>query len=390
MLKIIFLGLLWSQRENCYVGYLDFENEMQDYQAFAIQCQQEIESMSTENNSDKDEQKYGLATQVHQFVWHSITHNFAFPISYYGINNITAHSLNTLIFSLAAKLECIGVHTYGSVCDGAGENRTHIKSFDWYGSKWSFGDLVEVNFNKDKKSFYTAKIIDSNLERTKFTVYQLDCENPKKIEIERNFIRPPMPLKLEWNINELCEFKNPRNNQWYLGKIIEFDPVESTLSVEIENTKEGWKVFSYHISKYLRPIYNSQELLTSHKTINPITGEDWFFISDSTHVFKKLRNNLSKSHTGEKNTREIMFNGKEISWKHIKGVYEHTNQHATAKATKLTKRHIWLTSWSKMRVDLAEHTLSKEVEDALASIKKLKEISEGTRVSNSIIFYIFF
>ncbi|UZO16836.1 uncharacterized protein OCT59_008205 [Rhizophagus irregularis] len=70
-------------------------------------------------------------------------------------------------------------------------------------------------------------------------------------------------------------------------------------------------------------------------------------------------NNISKSHTGEKNAREIMFNKKEISWKHIKGVYEYTNKHATAKATKLTKRHIWLTSWSKMRVDLAEHTLSK-------------------------------
>jgi hypothetical protein len=38
-----------------------------------------------------------------------------------------------------------------------------------------------------------------------------------------------------------------------------------------------------------------------------------------------------------------------------------------AKATKLTKRHIWLTS-------------SKEVENALASIKELKDISEGTRV----------
>ncbi len=35
-----------------------------------------------------------------------------------------------------------------------------------------------------------------------------------------------------------------------------------------------------------------------------------------------------------------------------------------------------------MCVDLAEHTLSKEVEDTLASIKKLKKISEGTRVSN--------
>ena len=76
-----------------------------------------------------------------------------------------------------------------------------------------------------------------------------------------------------------------------------------------------------------------------------------------------------------------MFNKKEISWKHVKGVYEHTNKHAIAKATKLTKRHIWLTSWSKMRVDLAEDTLSKEVEDALSSIKELKDISEGTRVS---------
>ncbi|RHZ60331.1 hypothetical protein Glove_355g33 [Diversispora epigaea] len=97
-------------------------------------------------------------------------------------------------------------------------------------------------------------------------------------------------------------------------------------------------------------------------------------VQDIYLVFKKLRNNLSKSHTGE-----IMFNKKEISWKHIKGVYKHTDQHVTAKATKLTKRHIWLTSWSKMRVDLAEDTLSKEVEDALASIKELKEISEGTR-----------
>lgn len=94
---------------------------------------------------------------------------------------------------------------------------------------------------------------------------------------------------------------------------------------------------------------------------------------------------MSKSHTGEKNSREIIYNGKEISWKHIKGVYEHTNQHATAKATKLTKRHIWLISWSKMRIDLAEHTLSKEVEFALESIEELKNVSEGTKVNYSII-----
>ncbi|UZO29390.1 uncharacterized protein OCT59_022868 [Rhizophagus irregularis] len=334
-------GLLWSQRKNCYVGYLDFENEMQEYEMFAMQCKQEIESISIEDNStSSNKQKFGLATQVHQIVWHSITHNFAFPISYYGINNISIHSLNTLLFNFAAKLECIGIYTCGSICDGAGENRIHIKSFDWYASKWTCGDIVEVNFNKDKTSFYAAKIINSNFEKTKFTVCQLDCNNPKNIEIERNFIRLPMPSKLKWNVNEICEFRNPDDNKWYLGKIIEFDPVETTLSVEIIEgiyAKKGWKVFSYHISKFLRPVYNNQEILLNYKTINPITGEEWFFISDPTHVFKKLRNNISKSHTGEKNAREIMFNKKEISWKHIKGVYEYTNKHATAKATKLTK-----------------------------------------------------
>ncbi len=34
-----------------------------------------------------------------------------------------------------------------------------------------------------------------------------------------------------------------------------------------------------------------------------------------------------------------------------------------------------------MRVDLAEYTLSKEVEDALSSITELKKISERIRVS---------
>src|SRR4051794_5531743 len=100
---------------------------MHDYHAFAIQCQQEIESTSIENNllhnfskSLPEQQKYKLATQVHQIVWHSITHNFSFPLFYYDINNITPHNLNNIIFDLAAKLECLGIKTIGSVCDGTG------------------------------------------------------------------------------------------------------------------------------------------------------------------------------------------------------------------------------------------------------------------------------
>ncbi|POG69584.1 hypothetical protein GLOIN_2v1479937 [Rhizophagus irregularis DAOM 181602=DAOM 197198] len=124
-------GLLWNQCKNCYVGYLDFENEIQDYEAFALQCKLEIKSTnSLPNLSISSEQKYDLATQVHQIVWHSITYNFSYPISYYEINNMKAYNLNTLIFSLAAKLECIGIHIIALICDGAEGNRIHIKSFD--------------------------------------------------------------------------------------------------------------------------------------------------------------------------------------------------------------------------------------------------------------------
>nr|CAG8602237.1 16007_t:CDS:2 [Entrophospora candida] len=306
-------GLLWSQRSNSYVGYLDFEDEAQDLKSFAINCEKELNAMGSNTISpDHISEKYehGLATQVHQIVWHSITHNFSFPLSYYGVNTLSTHDLNTLLFGLAAKLECIGIHTCGSVCNGASENRNHIKSFDWFASTWSVGDIVEVVIEKGNS--YSAKILNANIDHTKFIVQKLDQEFTEGITIDWKFLRPVIGSQLSINENR--------------------DP--------------------------------------------------WFFISDPIHVFKKLRNNLSKSHTGqgsEKNVCEIMFDGKEVSWKHIKGVYDYTSCHATAKATRLTKHHIWLTSWSKMCVDLAEQTLSKDVENALEAIEELKDISEGTR-----------
>ncbi|RHZ47140.1 hypothetical protein Glove_590g2 [Diversispora epigaea] len=328
-------GLLWDQHRNCYVGYLDFEDEINEYQEFVLQCQLEIESTNSSfNNVTCNKQKHNLVTQVHQFIWYSITHNFSFPISYYGINNITVHSLNFLIFELAAKLECVGIHTIGSICDRAGENQTHIKN---------------------KKSFHKAKIIKSNFEKTKFIVSLLD--NSKTIEVNRTYIRLPMLSKSKWEINEMCEYKSPKDNQWYLAKIVDYN--SDDIIVEIFENMEKWKVFSQCINDFLRPVYNVHELSAYYRSVNPITGEDY--------------------NTGEKNSRKIILNGKEISWRHIKGVYEYTKKHVIAKTTKFTKKHIYLTSWSKMRVNLAEQTLSKKVEDTLTLIEELKEISEETR-----------
>jgi hypothetical protein len=116
------IGLLWSQRDNCYVGYLDFENEKEELQSFILQCEKELNTERNDDLSDLEDQERGLATQVHQIVWHSATYSFSYPIAYFGINTLTACEINKILFQLAANLECIGVHTCGSICDGAGEN----------------------------------------------------------------------------------------------------------------------------------------------------------------------------------------------------------------------------------------------------------------------------
>uniref|UniRef100_U9TUF1 Uncharacterized protein n=1 Tax=Rhizophagus irregularis (strain DAOM 181602 / DAOM 197198 / MUCL 43194) TaxID=747089 RepID=U9TUF1_RHIID len=374
-------GLLWNQRDNCYVGYLDFEDEKEELQSFIMQCEKELQTeLQVENNSPNSNYDRGISTQVHQIVWHSATCKFAYPIAYYGINILTAHEINKILFQLAANLECIGIHTIGSICDGAGENRNHIKSFDWWASTWSLNDIVEV-YIAQNNNYEKAKIIATNLDRSKFTVRLLDPSFSNNIQADRNLIRPPMPTKQNWNINDSCEFKNPKDNKWHTAVVTNLDSKTQTLVITILSNNEEWRIENASQDTYVRPLYNAQIHWTNYKTINPITNSPWYFISDPTHVFKKLRNNLSKSHIGEsrnQSIREIMIDGNEVSWRHIQGVYEYTCKNVTAKITRLTKRHVWLTSWSKMRVDLAEQTLSRDVESAMEMIDELKEISSGT------------
>ncbi|CAG8464322.1 8831_t:CDS:2 [Diversispora eburnea] len=105
------IGLLWSQRDNLYVGYLDFEDEKKEF-----------------------------------------------------INTLTAHEINKILFQLAANLECINIHTFGSICDA------------------------------------------TNLDRSKFTVHLLDPSFSNEMQVDRNLLRPPMPIKQNWIIDDLCIF----------------------------------------------------------------------------------------------------------------------------------------------------------------------------------------
>ncbi|RHZ82965.1 hypothetical protein Glove_102g95 [Diversispora epigaea] len=87
LLSNLTINNIWEYERIRFFSHDSFKiqkDEMNEYQEFALQCQSEIESITSLSNS---------------------------------------------------KLECIGICTLGSICDSVEENRTHIKSFDWYASK---------------------------------------------------------------------------------------------------------------------------------------------------------------------------------------------------------------------------------------------------------------
>ncbi|CAB4417282.1 unnamed protein product [Rhizophagus irregularis] len=295
-------GLLWSQRDNRYVGYLDFEDEKKELQSFMMKCEKELqEELQIENlpNSIYSDCERGIATQVHQIIWHSATCKFAYPIAYYGINTLTAHEINKILFQLAANLECLGIHTCGSICDGAGENRNHIKSFDWWASFWYLGDIVEVNIGKN--NYEKAKIMATNLDHSKFTVRLLDLFFPDEFQVNRNLLRQPMPNKSDWKINDSCEFKNPEDNKWHWQSLqilinhrhflLQFYPLKGVEDVknamemidELKEISAGTREFINYSYLY-RQIFHSKKPLENLadsrlQTLKEI--RDWFVIRDN-------------------------------------------------------------------------------------------------------------
>src|SRR5436305_8267007 len=128
----------------------------------------------------------------------------------------------------------------GSVCDGAGENRNHIKSFDWWASSWSLENIVEVDTGNN--NYERAKIIAKSLDYNKFTVQLLDLSISNKLQVDRNSLRQPMPTKQNWNINDSCECKSPKDNKWHAAIITNIDSKVQTFDVTILSNKKGWKV----------------------------------------------------------------------------------------------------------------------------------------------------
>src|SRR5205823_88335 len=106
------------------------------------------------------------------------------------------------------------------VCDGAEENRTHIKSFDWCASSWQIGDIIEAKFclfQGATSSFHLAKIVNMNEEQTNFTIQGLQTKDIHTVI--HSAVRLPMPSDQHVQVNDLCECFRKENGSWYEGRV---------------------------------------------------------------------------------------------------------------------------------------------------------------------------
>ena len=88
-----------------------------------------------------------------------------------------------------------------------------------------------------------------------------------------------------------------------------------------------------------------------------------YFFSDAPHLLKTARNCLFNSGT-RKHTR-LMWNGQDMVWDHIAATYNADLDRDLHQLPKLTVDHIYLNSFSKMKVRLAAQVLSSTVATAL-------------------------
>ena len=88
-------------------------------------------------------------------------------------------------------------------------------------------------------------------------------------------------------------------------------------------------------------------------------GKKIFYLFDTPHIIKAIRNNLLKY--------DFHFNNKDASWADIKFVYEHDQQLPFRCRPKLTDKHIHPNGFEKMRVKLATQILSQTVASAIST-----------------------
>ena len=126
-----------------------------------------------------------------------------------------------------------------------------------------------------------------------------------------------------------------------------------------------------------------------YKTTNPYTDQPIFFLSDPTHLIKKLRNNLSKSGTHSSSTRYLTHYGEPIVWDQIRAVFLRDSERPL-RFTPLRQEHVHLTSFTKMRSRLAFDIFHERVQVEMSACEPKATIAIRqflARVKDMINFF---
>ena len=67
-----------------------------------------------------------------------------------------------------------------------------------------------------------------------------------------------MPIKSNWEVNDYCEFKNPKDNKWYEAIIKNINSELQTFNIIIISIKEEWKIAIISQNIYIIQLYNAQ------------------------------------------------------------------------------------------------------------------------------------
>ena len=108
---------------------------------------------------------------------------------------------------------------------------------------------------------------------------------------------------------------------------------------------------------------------TPGKGINPFGQWPMFYISDPTHLVKKMRNNLSRSGCHPSCSRVLTLNGQPILRSQVRAVYDR-DKCRPLHYTPLREEHVHLNSFSCMRSRLAFDVFNARVEEEMRSCQQ--------------------
>ena len=144
---------------------------------------------------------------------------------------------------------------------------------------------------------------------------------------------------------------------WEAVHILEISCKLKLIVVTADGASPNRKLFNMH--DWGVPEDN-QDLIV-YKTINLYARDRYiYFVSDPPHLMKTIRNCLFSS-GNEKFTRNMWNSGSYILWKYIRNLCLDDFKRELKKLPKITKEHLNLNPFSKMRVNLAVQVLSSSM-----------------------------